>query len=283
MEPGESALEDLVERLFMDSRELALKIRKHAIEMTHMSHASHIGAILSVTDIIAVLYSGILKIDPKNPEDDARDRMILSKGHAGVAVYAALAEMGFFPLELLETYYQDGSILSGHVSHKGVPGVEVSTGALGHGIGIAVGRALAGKLDHKSFRVYVVVGDGECEEGEVWEAALFAAHHELDNLMVIVDHNKMQALGTCEEQIGLTGLARKWSDFGFETVECNGHDHDELRRALQMKKTGRPICVIAHTVKGKGVSFMENNLLWHYRDPQGENYEAARKELGELS
>lgn len=265
----------------MGSKQLALEIRRHAIEMTHASHASHIGAALSVTDIVAVLYSDILQVYPEEPRNESRDRLILSKGHAGVAVYGALAERGFFERELLNTYYQDGSILSGHVSHKGVNGVEVSTGSLGHGMGMAVGMALAAKLDGKKHHVFVIVGDGECEEGEVWEAALFAVRHKLTNLTVIVDHNKMQAMGSCEEQMGFVNLFGKWNEFGFRTIECNGHDHDELRKSLESKDAGKPTCVIAHTIKGKGVSFMENNLLWHYRDPQGEFYEQARRELGE--
>lgn len=264
----------------VDSEQLALEIRKHAIKMVHDSHASHIGAILSVTDIVAVLYNDILNINPRNPRDDNRDRFILSKGHAGVSIYIALAKKGFFDQKLLDTYYCDGSILSGHVSHKEVKGVEISTGSLGHGIGIAVGMALAAKLDHKGHSVYVIVGDGECEEGSVWESAIFAAHHCLDNLTVIVDHNKMQAMGTCEEQLGWKELSPKWNSFGFHTLECNGHNHDELRKTLRMHKAGKPTCVIAHTIKGKGVSFMENNLLWHYRDPQGEFYKIAKQELG---
>ncbi|MEY8326727.1 transketolase [Lachnospiraceae bacterium 54-11] len=265
----------------MDSKQLALEIRKQAIEMTHRSHASHIGAVLSVADIIAVLYHDTLNVDSENPEDDHRDRLILSKGHAGIAVYAALAERGFFDKQLLNTYYQNGSILSGHISHKGVPGVEVSTGSLGHGIGIAVGMALAAKIDEKAHHIYVIVGDGECEEGSIWEAALFATHHCLNNLTVIVDHNKMQAMGTCEEQLGWKNLAGKWEAFGFQVLECNGHNHGELREILKVHTEGKPMCILAHTVKGKGISFMENNLLWHYRDPQGEFYTRAKYELEE--
>lgn len=264
----------------MDSGQLALEIRQHAIEMVHASHASHIGAILSVTDIVAVLYNDILNINPQNPKDDNRDRLILSKGHAGVSIYVALAKKGFFDQKLLDTYYCDGSILSGHVSHKEVKGVEISTGSLGHGISVAVGMALAAKLDNKKHSVYAIVGDGECEEGSVWESALFAAHHCLDNLIVIVDHNKMQAMGTCEEQLGWKDLSKKWNAFGFHTVECDGHNHNELRKTLQIREEGKPTCIIAHTIKGKGVSFMENNLLWHYRDHQGEFYEKAKQELG---
>lgn len=264
----------------MDSRQLALKIRRHAIAMTHASHASHIGSILSVADIVAVLYHEILNINPRDPKDENRDRMVLSKGHAGVAVYAALAEMGFFDKGILDTYYQDKSILSGHISHKGVAGVEVSTGSLGHGIGMAVGMALAAKMDQKKHCVYAVVGDGECEEGSVWEAALFAACHNLDNLTIIIDNNKMQAMGTCEGQLGWKNLAQKWRAFGFYVEECDGHDHAELKKVLKAHQNEKPVCIIAHTIKGKGVSFMENNLVWHYRDPQGRDYEAAIKELG---
>lgn len=265
----------------MNSKQLALAIRKHAIEMTHISHASHIGAVLSVADIVAVLYQDVLNIDPGNFQNDYRDRLILSKGHAGAAIYSVLAEMGFFDKEQLATYYQDGSILSGHISHKGVPGVEVSTGSLGHGIGMATGMALAAKLDGKKHHVYVIMGDGECEEGSVWEAAIFAVHHCLDNLTVIIDHNKMQAMGKCEDQMGWKDLALKWKAFGFYTTECNGHDHNALKEVMRTYSENRPVCVIAHTVKGKGVSFMENNLLWHYRDPQGIFYEKAMQELEE--
>ena len=249
--------------------------------MTHMTHASLIGSAVSVADIVAVLYSDIVNVFPDNPLSDARDRVVLSKGHSGMAIYVALAELGFFTEKELMTYYQDGSKLSGHVSHKGVPGVEVSTGSLGHGIGIAVGMALAAKLDGKQHRVFVIIGDGENEEGSVWEAAEFAAFHKLSNLTVIVDHNKMQAMGDCDKQIYVGDLAEKWHQFGFEVVGCNGHVHEELRKAFLTESRERPICVLAHTVKGKGVSFMENELLWHYRDPQGEWYEQAISELEE--
>lgn len=265
----------------MNSIELAKKIRRISIEMTHIAHASHIGSALSVADIIAVLYTDIANVFPDNPQNDTRDRVILSKGHSGIAIYVALAELGFFSMEELMTYYQDGSKLSGHVSHKGVPGVEISTGSLGHGIGVAVGMALAAKLDEKKHRIFVIIGDGESEEGSVWEAAEFAAFHKLNNLTVIVDYNKMQAMGDCDEQVYVGNLAEKWRQFGFEVVECNGHIHKELREALLTDSVEKPICLLAHTVKGKGVSFMENELLWHYRDPQGEWYERAVKELEE--
>lgn len=261
------------------SEELAKRIRIYAVELTHRTHASHVASVLSVADIIAVLYQDILRVYPDDPGRADRDRFVLSKGHAGLAIYAALAECGFFETERLETYYQDGTFLSGHISRKNVPGVEFSTGSLGHGVPAAAGMALAAKMDGKKHHVYVVAGDGECEEGSVWESALFAAHQKLDNLTVIVDCNGFQALGRCREQTGMDGLAQKWRQFGFAVLECDGHDHSALKDALGTVEEGRPACIIAHTVKGKGVSFMENELLWHYRDPQGELYERAVREL----
>lgn len=262
----------------MNTKTLAWQIRKDAIEMVHASHASHIGAALSVADIVAVLYGDVAKTFPKNPKSPERDRIVLSKGHAGVAIYAALAETGFFPKSELQKYYTDASVYSGHVSSKGVPGVEFSTGSLGHGVCVACGMALAGKKQNKNFHVYAIVGDGECEEGCVWETAIFANHYKLSNFTVIVDNNKMQAMGTCEDVMSLGSLAEKFRAFGWNVIEVDGHNHDELKDSLMMKAE-RPTAIIAHTVKGKGVSFMENNLLWHYRDPQGEFYEQAIKEL----
>lgn len=265
----------------MDTKELAKRIRIHAVKMTHASHASHIASILSVADIIAVLYGGVMQIFPQDPNNDLRDRFILSKGHAGAAVYAALAEVGYFSVNELNHYCENGSNFSGHVSHKGVPGVELSTGALGHGACVACGMAFSAKLDEKDHHIYTVVGDGECEEGSIWEMALFASHHSLYNFTVIVDQNNFQALGTCQEVLGLTNLSEKWRNFGFLVVEIDGHNHHLLKEALQYRSPNQPVCVIAHTTKGKGVSFMENNLLWHYRDPQGEFYERAIHELEE--
>lgn len=264
----------------MNSLELAWKIRRHGVEMTHISKGSHIGSILSVADIIAVLYTDILKYDPANPKANNRDRLILSKGHAGAAIYAALAETGFFPVEELKTHYADGSRLSGHVSHKGIPGIEFSTGSLGHGLPVAVGMALAAQKDNKGHHVYVILGDGECDEGSVWEAAMFASHFKLDNLTVVIDHNKMQSLTFCEDTISLEPFSSKWQAFGFNTIEVDGHDHKALKNAFQISvAVGKPKCIIANTIKGKGVSFMENNILWHYRYPHEGEYEAAIKEL----
>lgn len=262
-----------------DSLTLAWKIRRHAIEMTHISHASHVASALSAADILAVLYSEILQVDPSKMQDPDRDRFVLSKGHAGVALYAALAETGFFPVEELSHYYADGSIFCGHVSHM-VPGVEVSTGSLGHGIAVACGMAMAAKRTHCPYRVYTLTGDGECDEGIVWETALAANQYCLDNFTVIIDRNNMQALGQSENIIQLEPLADKWRSFGWEVIEvADGNDHVQLRKALTAPFNGKPKCIIARTKKGKGVSFMENDLLWHYRDPQGEFYDRAIEEL----
>lgn len=262
---------------------LAWLIRRHGIEMTHLSGGSHIGAVLSVADIIAVLYADVLRYDPENPKWDGRDRFIMSKGHAGAAVYAALAECGFFDPSELKTHYADGSRLSGHVSHH-LPGVDFSTGSLGHGLSAAAGMALAAKKDGKCHRVFAVLGDGECDEGAVWEAALFAAQYKLENLVVIVDHNHMQSLDTCEKTLALEPFGEKWRAFGWNVIELNGHDHDALRSALKDVRNPdhKPTVVIANTVKGKGVSFMENDILWHYRFPHdGWEYDGAVTELHE--
>jgi len=268
----------------MNSLQLAWKIRRHGIEMTHISKGSHIGAILSVTDIIAVLYNDIANIDSQNPKMPDRDRIILSKGHAGAAIYAALAEKGFFDVEELKTHYADGSRLSGHVSHKGIPGVEFSTGSLGHGLSVAAGMAYGAKKDQKNHNVFVILGDGECDEGSVWEAALMANHYRLNNLVAVIDHNKMQSLDFCENTIELSPFANKWKAFGWNVIDIDGHSHDELRDAYNqaVSSQNKPTVIIANTIKGKGISFMENDILWHYRFPhEGEEYDSAVAELKE--
>ena len=269
----------------MNSIELAWLVRRHGIEMTHLSHGSHIASILSVADILAVLYNDVVSLDCNNPKWERRDRVVLSKGHAGAAIYATLAEKGFFSIEQLKTHYQDGSVLSGHVSHKGVPGVEVSTGSLGHGICMAEGIALGLKLDNKDNHVFVVCGDGECDEGSVWECALFSNHFNLDNFTVIIDHNKMQSLDYCENTLSLNPFVQKWQSFGWNVYDIDGHDHNALRETMRIckkNKNGKPNVVIANTIKGKGISFMEMNILWHYRFPhEGEEYKSALKELKE--
>lgn len=265
----------------MNSAELAWRIRRHGIEMTHVSQGSHIGSILSVADIVAVLYADVADADPADPGRADRDRIILSKGHAGAAIYAALAEKGFLAVDELLTHYADGSRLSGHVSHKGVPGVEFSTGSLGHGLSVAAGMAYAAKLDGKPHRVFVILGDGECDEGAVWEAALVANHYALDNLTAVIDRNRMQSLDDTEKTIALEPFAAKWQAFGWDVHQVNGHDHDQLRYAFDAARSASgPSVIIAETVKGKGVSFMENDILWHYRFPhEGVEYNSAVAEL----
>jgi transketolase len=233
-----------------------------------------------MADILAVLYGNVLRVRSGEPRWPDRDRFILSKGHGGAGVYAALAESGFFPVELLDRHYQDGSNFSGHVSHKGVPGVELSTGSLGHGLSVGCGMAYGGRLDGAPWRVVVLLSDGECDEGSIWEAILFAAHHRLDNLVAIVDYNKIQSLDTIANTLGLEPFAEKWSTFGWEVVEVDGHDHQSLEQALRRKSEGKPLCVLAHTIKGRGVSFMEDTVLWHYRTARGAEFEAAMLELG---
>jgi len=259
----------------------AARIRRHTIEMTRRAKASHVGSSLSTVELLAVLYQGILRIDPTNPDWPERDRFILSKGHGCASYYAVLAETGFFPVEWLETFYQDGSRLPGHATHTYIPGIEISTGSLGHGLSVATGMALAAKRDKRSYRVFCMLSDGECDEGSVWEPVLFAAHHRLDNLVAIVDYNKIQSLGTVQEVMELEPFRAKWEAFGWAVREVDGHDLEALAETFSSLpfEAGRPSCLIAHTVKGKGVSFMENRLLWHYRSPQGEEYTAAMAEL----
>jgi len=264
-----------------DSKQLSNNIRKHAVTMTSLGGSSHIGSILSIADILAVLYGSVLKYKSDNPQWPGRDRFILSKGHAGAGVYAALAESGFLSKDKLSTHYQNGSDLSGHVSHKGIPGVEFSTGSLGHGLPVATGMALAAKINKNKHRVVVLMSDGECDEGSNWEATLFAAHHELNNLVAIIDRNKLQSIHSTEDTLSLEPFSDKWKSFGWEVVEIDGHNHEEIFNACRDIDTpkNKPLCVIANTTKGKNVSFMENNVLWHYRSPQGGEYKAAMHEL----
>jgi len=257
---------------------LAEKIRRHAIRMVHLARASHIGSALSISDILAVLYGDILNYDHKNPLDSERDRFILSKGHACVALYAVLAESGFYEASDLETYGNDYSKFMNHVSHS-VPGVEFSTGSLGHGLPYGVGKALAGKISQLTFRTYVLLSDGELDEGSNWEALLFAAHHGLDALVAIVDYNKLQSLTTVSGTLGLEPLVDKFRAFGCDVIEVDGHDHAQLKLAFSARYPGKPLVVIAHTTKGKGISFMENKVEWHYRSPNQEEMMIALSEL----
>lgn len=269
----------------INSMELAKKVRLHCLKMTNHAKSSHIGSMFSIVDILAVLYGSILNIDPNDPQKSERDRFVLSKGHAGAALYATLAECGFFKVEELDTYCDNESRLSGHVSHY-VPGVEVSTGSLGHGLSIGAGFAYFGKMSNLTHKVYVLLGDGECDEGMIWEAAMFAPHHKLSNLIAIVDYNKIQSLGTVQETLALEPFRMKWEAFGWNVIEVDGHNHTELKEIFDsttLANTSKPSCILAHTVKGKGVSFMENTVLWHYRSPQDEEYTSAKKELEEFS
>ena len=265
------------------STDLAAGIRHHALRMVSAANASHIGGVLSMADTLAVLYSGILKVFPDQPSHQDRDRFILSKGHCCAGVYAALALRGFFPLSELDSYGMDGSRLMTHISHK-VPGVEFSTGSLGHGLPVGAGHALAAQIQKHDYQVLVCVSDGECNEGTVWEAAMFAAARQLQNLTVVVDYNKWQATGRSNEVMQLSPLREKWAAFGWKAVEIDGHDIAALVDALDRSKQepGKPTAIIANTVKGKGVSFMEDDNNWHYRVPKAAEVEAAKKELGLL-
>lgn len=265
----------------LDPALLALRIREHCVRMTARANASHIGSSLSMADLLAVLFARYLRFDPQDPEWPERDRFVLSKGHGCAALYAALAEVGYFPVERLETFYQDGSPLAGHATHKGVPGIEVSTGSLGHGLSLSAGMALALKVDGTAQRTVCLLSDGECDEGSVWEAALFSAHHRLDGLVAIVDYNKIQSFGSVSEVLDLAPLADKWRAFGWGVREIDGHDLDAIEAALGALpfEADRPSCIVANTVKGKGVSFMEGELLWHYRAPRGDLEEQSLAEL----
>lgn len=264
------------------THELARRIRQHAVQMTNRGQSSHIGSCLSIADIVAVLYGHTMSVFPSNPTDPQRDRFILSKGHAGAAVYAALAECGFFEVELLLSHCANGSSLSGHISHVGVPGVELSTGSLGHGLGVGAGMALVMSQRETGRRVFTLLSDGECNEGSVWEAALFASHNGLANLTAIVDYNKLQSLRSTSETLELEPFTDKWCSFGWNVIEVDGHNHDDLKSSLASSSESLPTVIIAHTVKGKGVSFMEDAVLWHYRSPQGDEYTRALRELAEL-
>lgn len=263
-----------------DTRALARRLRAHSIRMTHLARASHVGSCLSMADILAVLHGGVLKLDPARPDWPERDRLVVSKGHAAAIVYAALAELGFLPIAELDTYSADGGRLSGHVTRT-VPGVELSTGSLGHGLPVAAGMALAGQRDGASWRSFCIVSDGELDEGSNWEAIQFAQHFRLENLVLIVDFNKIQSFGRVSEVSDLHPLAEKFRAFNWGVHELDGHDHDALSAAFTAPPPlpGRPTVLVAHTVKGKGVSFMEDQLSWHYRSADAAQLAAALAEL----
>jgi transketolase len=260
------------------SQILATRIRQNALKMVHRAKASHIGSALSIADILAVLYGDIMRIDPADQDYKLRDRFILSKGHACVAVYSTLAEVGVIPKEQLETYGEDFSWLMNHISHK-VNGVEFSTGALGHGLPFGVGKALAAKSRGETWRTFVLLSDGEMDEGTNWEALMFSAHHKLANLTAIIDYNKLQSLDSVANTMGLEPLSDKLNAFGCAVHEIAGHDHQHIAQALSSITTEKPTVIIAHTIKGKGVSFMENRVEWHYKNPDDEQLAMALAEL----
>lgn len=259
----------------------ACKIRLGAIEGVHCAKSGHPGGSLSVADILAALYFHELRIDPQNPKWEERDRFVLSKGHTAPALYAALANRGFFPVEELKTLRKIGSRLQGHPDMKKIPGVDMSTGSLGQGISAACGMAKAGKLMNKDYRVYTVLGDGEIQEGQVWEAAMFAGHNKLDNLCVIVDNNGLQIDGNIADVCSPYPIDEKFRAFNFHVINIDGHDFDQILAAFDEAKTvkGQPCAIIAKTIKGKGVSFMENQASWHGTAPNDEQYEIAMAEL----
>lgn len=257
------------------------EMRKLIFTQAYGAGGAHMGAAFSVTDILGTFYFGdVLRFKPDDPWWEDRDKLILSKGHAGVALYAALALAGYFEIDYLKTFCQSGSRLGGHPKIREVPGVEASTGALGHGLSFGIGIAYANKVDKKQGHTYVILGDGECQEGSIWEGALSAPTLELDNLTVIVDHNKLQAMDALETIVHMKPFADKWRAFGWNVVEIDGHDYDEIREALLIRKSGKPTVIIADTIKGKGVSFMENVPIWHYRMPNEEELQVLFMDLG---
>lgn len=272
----------------MDNKELqkiANEVRKDIIVSVHSAKAGHPGGSLSAADIFTFLYFEEMNVDPKSPQDPDRDRFVLSKGHTAPGLYGALAEKGFFPKEDLVTLRHLGSHLQGHPSMKKTPGIDMSTGSLGQGISAAVGMALAAKLDGKSYRTYTLLGDGEIQEGQVWEAAMFAGAKKLDNLVVIVDNNDLQIDGRVGDVNSPYPIDKKFEAFNFNVININGHDFDEIRDALNKAREtkDKPTAIIAKTIKGKGVSFMEDNGSWHGVAPNDEQYEAAMKDLEKIS
>jgi transketolase len=261
---------------------IAREIRAKVIEMTHCAKTPHLGSSLSCVDILVAAYWSVLRIDPKKPADPDRDRLILSKGHAAPALYAALAYRGFCSIDKLTTFGKNGSNLTEHPSLGCLPGVEASTGSLGHGLPIAVGMSLAAKIKKKDHRVFAILSDGECNEGSVWEAALFAPIHHLDRLAVIIDFNRWQATARSCETMALEPFMDKWKAFGWSVYSVNGHEIQELSQRMNSvpDSSGKPVAIIANTIKGKGVSFMEDDNNWHYRIPTAEEVVLAKKELG---
>mgnify|MGYP004522790621 FL=1 len=262
--------------------EVALNVRRDIITEVYSAGAGHPGGSLGIADILSYLYFEEMNVDPKNPKNPDRDRFVMSKGHCAPALYGILAEKGFFPKEDLKGFRSIDSYLEGHPDMKGVPGVDMSTGSLGQGVCAANGMALAGKLDGKSYRVYAILGDGELEEGQVWEAAMFAPHYKLDNVTIFVDFNGLQIDGDITKVMNPTPIDKKFEAFGWNVVTCDAHDFDSIEAAVSAAKAckGKPTAVIAKSIKGKGVSFMENEAGWHGKAPNEEEYKQAMKDLG---
>ncbi len=265
----------------LELKKAACNVRLWTIEGVYNAKSGHPGGSLSAADIITYLYFKEMNVDPKNPKDPGRDRFVLSKGHCCPALYAALALKGFFPTEEIKSLRHIGAMLQGHPDMKHTPGVDMSSGSLGQGVSAACGMALAGKYDGADYRVYALLGDGECEEGQVWEAAMFASHNKLDNLCIIVDLNGLQIDGHVNDVAGLEPLDTKFEAFGFEVIKIDGNDFEQIESALEKAKTvkGKPTAIIAATIKGKGVSYMENQVGWHGKAPNTEEYEQAMAEL----
>ncbi len=264
----------------MKSETLAKKVRNSVLEMTHRGKSSHVGSALSCVDILSVLYTNQIDINLIKNNSKKRDMFIMSKGHAGCALYAVLAHCGVINKEILKTHYQNGSKLSGHVSHKLLKGIEISTGSLGHGLPISIGIAYGLMLNKSRSNVYCLVSDGELDEGSNWEAFLFGAHHKLNNIKLIIDRNNLQSLKETENTLALEPLKQKMQAFGWNVIEVCGHNHDELNNIFESIKTSqKPSVIIANTIKGKGVSFMENSVLWHYRSPNEKELNKALSEI----
>lgn len=270
-----------MESLYDELKLKATKIRRNIVNMIYLASSGHPGGALSITDILTVLYFTEMNVDPLNPKDENRDRFVLSKGHASAALYATLAERGFIQNEDLLGFRKLDSNLQGHPDMNKVPGVDMTTGSLGQGLSTANGMALAGKLDNKNYRVYCALGDGEIEEGQVWEAAMSASHYKLDNLCVIVDNNNLQIDGTVDKVMSPYPIAEKFESFGFNVIEIDGHDYKQIIEAFENAKkiTGKPTAIIAKTIKGKGVSFMENQASWHGKAPTEEEFTQAMQDL----
>lgn len=262
-------------------KQTAKEIRKSIVEEVYSAQSGHPGGALSCADILTVLYFNQMNISPERRNDPDRDRLVLSKGHASAALYATLAQRGYFSKDDLKNFRKIGSFLQGHPDMKKVPGVDMSTGSLGQGLSVANGMAISSKMDKRGFRVYCILGDGELEEGQIWEAAMSAVHYKLDNLCVIVDNNKLQIDGKVSEVMSVAPIKEKFESFGFETFEVNGNNIDELITVIQKTKTvkGKPSVIIADTIKGKGISFMENQVGWHGKAPKQEEYEIAINEI----